>query len=109
MSTSYPLRKIAGTMPQFAPANYKALTVQALTNGQEDEVLAFLSARPLHTVFMAGMIRDNGLESPFNRGTFYAYRNEAGKLEGVALVGHATLIEARSEAALQAFAKEAQN
>ena len=109
MITASPLRKIAGTMPQFAPADFKALTVQALTNGHKDEVLAFLSARPTHTVFMAGMIRDNGLESPFNRGTFYACRNGEGQLEGVALIGHATLIEARTEAALQAFANEAQN
>ncbi|HKQ99565.1 MAG TPA: GNAT family N-acetyltransferase [Pyrinomonadaceae bacterium] len=85
------------------------MTVEVLTAGREDEVLAFLSARPSHTVFMMGMIRDNGLESSFNRGTFYACRDAAGQLQGVALIGHATLIEARTEAALQAFARIAQN
>ena len=57
---------------------------------------------------MAGFIRDNGVVSPLNRGTFYACRDVAGRLEGVAHIGHATLVEARSEAALSAFAHLAQ-
>ena len=61
------------------------------------EVLAFLRIRPVHTVVMASFINDNGLESDLNRGAFFAYRDEAGKLEGVALLGHTTLIEARSD------------
>ncbi|HST51136.1 MAG TPA: GNAT family N-acetyltransferase [Pyrinomonadaceae bacterium] len=74
----------------------------------EIEILAFLMERPVHTVVMAGLIRDNGLESPFNRGTFYACRDSVGRLEGVALVGHATFVEARTEAALRALALLAQ-
>src|SRR5215210_4912782 len=109
MTTSATLRKVSGTDPRVMPADFKALNVQALTAGHEAEVFAFLSVRPAHTVFMMGMIRDNGLESKFNRGTFYAYRNAEGNLEGVALIGHATLIEARTEAALQAFANVAQD
>ena len=109
MATSSALRKIAGSEPRFIPGELPALTAQALTAGQEDEALAFLSARPTHTVFMVGMIRDNGLVSTFNRGTFYSYRNAEGELEGIALIGHATLIDARTEAALQAFASVAQN
>jgi predicted GNAT family acetyltransferase len=58
---------------------------------------------------MAGHIRDNRIESAFNRGVFYACRNGAGRVEGVALLGHATLIEAHSEAALAAFARLAQS
>jgi predicted GNAT family acetyltransferase len=54
------------------------------------------------------MIRDNGIQSPLNRGTFYGYRNKSGRLEGVALVGHATLLETSSEAAIRAFAITAQ-
>jgi len=68
------------------------------------EVLEFLKMRPVHTVVMASFIQDNGLESPNNRGKFYSYRNSAGKIEGVALIGHTTLIEAHSEDALVAFA-----
>ncbi len=44
-----------------------------------------------------------------NRGSFYGYRNAAGKLEGVALIGHATLFEIRSDEALAAFASLAQS
>jgi hypothetical protein len=58
---------------------------------------------------MAGLIRDNGLVSPLNRGSFYACRDRERRLEGVALIGHATLIEARSERALAAFARVAQD
>jgi ribosomal protein S18 acetylase RimI-like enzyme len=57
---------------------------------------------------MVGMLRDNGLVSPSNRGTFYGCRNEQGKLEGVALIGHATLIESQTERAIRAFAAVAQ-
>jgi hypothetical protein len=75
----------------------------------EAEVLAFLAERPAPTVVMRGLIRDNGLESPFNRGTFYAARDREGALEGVALVGHHTFVEARTEGALRAFAALAQS
>src|SRR5919198_5140248 len=89
--------------PYGAPS--PALTVQALADGHKEEVLEFLAARPVHTVVMAGFIRDNGLVSPLNRGTFYACRDAEGRLEGVALVGHVTLIETDQEAALEAFAR----
>lgn len=81
------------------------LHLHALTDQDEAEVCAFLARRPLHTVFMAGLIRDNGLVSSFNRGTFYGSRNESGALEGVALIGHKTVIEAHSETALERFAR----
>lgn len=74
----------------------------------EAEVLDFLDERPVHTAIMGGYIRDNGLESPFNRGTFYACRDAAGRLEGVALIGHAMFVEARTDAAVAAFARLAQ-
>jgi hypothetical protein len=79
-----------------------------LEGGREREVLNFLSARPVHTVYMAGFIRDNGLESPRNRGAFYGCRDRAGRLEGVALVGHVTQVEARTGGALRALARAAQ-
>lgn len=89
-------------------ATAKSLTVQALTDEHEQEVLAFLAVRPLHTVIMSSFIRDNGLVSTLNRGTFYACRNEDGSLEGVALIGHVTLIEAHANAVLETFARLAQ-
>lgn len=88
-----------------APAAHLPVRVEALDKKHENEVLAFLAARPTHTVFMAGFIRDNGLVSHLNRGTFYACRDSKGSLEGVALIGHFTLVETRSEAALAAFAR----
>lgn len=87
----------------------KAPEIEPLANGHKAEVLSFLAARPIHTVFMASLIRDNGLVSPLNRGSFYARRDGDNNLEGVALIGHATLIEARNEEALAAFARLAQN
>lgn len=93
----------------FEPLSESAslLTIHTLSAEHQAEVLAFLGERPLHTVFMAGFIRDNGLVSDFNRGTFYGCRDRKGRLEGVALIGHATLVEAR-EGALAAFAQLAQ-
>lgn len=79
--------------------------IEELAAEDEAEVLDFLSARPIHTVVMASMVRDNGLLSPENRGSFYACRSRQGELEGVALVGHLTALEARTEAALSAFAR----
>ncbi len=68
------------------------------------EALVFLSVRPVHTVVMASFIADNGIESTLNRGKFFGYRGTDGSLEGVALIGHSTLVEARTEAALTALA-----
>ena len=80
-----------------------------LSAADEPEVLEFLSARTIHTVFMASLIRDNGLVSPHNRGSFYACRDQYGRLEGVALLGHATVIEARTENSLASFARLTRN
>lgn len=85
------------------------VTVQVLAGKEaKTEVLAFLAERPVCAVFMSSLIYDNGLAHPSNRGTFYGCRNHRGKLEGVALIGHATLVEAHTEEALAAFAREAQ-
>jgi predicted GNAT family acetyltransferase len=108
-------------MPQFSESR-KANAARVLPRGPETpfrvhpltesdgepEVLDFLAERPAPTVVMRGLIRDNGFASPFNRGTFYACRDREGRLEGVALVGHATFVEARTEGALRAFAGLAQ-
>ena len=93
-TTSYPVRQTENEL----------MTLQ-LTQELEGEVLNFLAERPTHTVAMSGFIRDNGLVSQHNRGTFYGCRNRQGKLEGVALIGHATLMETTTDRALQAFAE----
>jgi GNAT superfamily N-acetyltransferase len=83
--------------------------VQALTEADQQEVLEFLRLRPVHTVVMTSFIQDNGLVNASNRGIFYGYRNTAGNLEGVALIGHTTLVEARSDEALVTLALKARD
>lgn len=78
--------------------------VSELKNENQDEVLAFLAIRPVHTVVMTSFINDNGIESSLNRGKFYSYKNAQGTFEGVALIGHTTLVEACTEEALKALA-----
>jgi predicted GNAT family acetyltransferase len=92
----------------YLPEADLTVTVFELTEEDRNEVLAFLAERSTHTVCMAGFIRDNGLVSPHNRGTFYGCRNSEDRLEGVALIGHATLIEARTSRAMREFGVIAQ-
>jgi ribosomal protein S18 acetylase RimI-like enzyme len=82
-----------------------AVSIERLAAEQEFEVLEFLGRRPLHNVAMMSLIRDNGLISALNRGTFYACRDANRQLEGIALIGHATLLETISDRALKAFAR----
>jgi GNAT superfamily N-acetyltransferase len=90
--------------PGFIKAVPSLNRLHLLTEANRSEVLAFLQMRPVQTVVMTSFIQDNGLESADNRGKFYGYRNLQGKLEGVALIGHTTLIESRSSDSLTAFA-----
>ncbi len=83
--------------------------IQRLKDEHEAEVLDFLAAHPMLTFVMSGWIKDNGLVSPLNRGDFYGCRNTQGELQGVALIGHITLLETNSEATLAAFACLTQN
>jgi ribosomal protein S18 acetylase RimI-like enzyme len=76
-----------------------------LQPGEEPEALRFLAERPIHAVFIATLIRDNGAVSPNNRGTFYVCRNRSKEIEGIALIGHATIVEARTDQAVAAFAQ----
>jgi predicted GNAT family acetyltransferase len=107
-STSMTARRDANAaLPQPLAAGGGSV-VPLMTSEDAAEALAFLASRPVHTVNLRGFIRDNGLNSPLNRGRFYGYRNSAGLLEGVALIGHATLVEAQTDRALEALAREAQ-
>src|SRR5918911_1819822 len=92
---------------QGLPTALASVSVERLANSDTAEVLEFLGQRPIHTVTMMSLIHDNGIVSPFNRGTFYGCRDLIGQLEGVALVGHATLMETVSDRALAALAKVA--
>ncbi|MFL6274271.1 MAG: GNAT family N-acetyltransferase [Blastocatellia bacterium] len=106
-TSTLPEENLATALSQFSfPVSL--MTVHQLTDDDRDEVLRFLAARPVHTFGLSGFVRDNGLNSPHNRGTFYACRNGEGDLEGVALIGHFILFEARSAEAIAAFARLAQ-
>src|SRR5687767_9122604 len=85
------------------------LTTQLLKNSDGAEVLQFLQERALHNVVMSGFIRDYGIESELNRGMFYGSRDENNCLQGVALIGHATFLDARREAVIPEFARLAQD
>lgn len=106
LTTHHGTYRLASVQPVFALAPDLA-RVNELNELEREEVIKFLSVRPVHTVVMASFINDNGLQSELNRGKFFGYRNAEGKLEGVALIGHSTLVEARSEEALKAFAHKA--
>jgi len=101
------MRHDFSSLGNFAEPSHPC-AITELGRRDEPEVIEFLSARPLHTVFMNGLIRDNGIVSR-NRGSFYGSRNSSGQLEAVALIGHATLVEAHTEESLIGFAHMARN
>jgi len=94
--------------PSQQDSSGQLIHVFELDSSNEEEVLEFLSERPIHTVGMVGLIHDNGILSPLNRGTFYGCRNRDGQLEGVALIGHSTLLETTTDRAAEALAAMAQ-
>jgi len=96
------------SIPQERAPQSPPVYVKPLADNEQSEVLQFLSQRAIHTVSMMSLIQDNGLNHPFNRGTFYGCRDTNGQLEGVALVGHATLLETVSDRALSLLAEVAQ-
>jgi uncharacterized protein len=106
----FQLNSLALNKPHYGHVSSYETMVQVAELGasNESEVLEFLARRPIHTIGMVGFIQDNGLVSPLNRGTFYGCRDLQGKLEGVALIGHATLIETTTDRALEALAEMAQ-
>lgn len=95
--------------PAFLITEAEPLMIEELGADQEGEVIAFLGERPGHTFGMTGFIRSNGLVSSHNLGSFYACRDKAGQLQGVALIGRYILFETRSDAAIEAFAHLAQD
>ena len=86
-----------GVASALAKEAMPPVTTHLLKNSDAAEVLRFLQERALHNVVMSGFIRDNGIESELNRGMFYGSRDENNRLQGVALIGHATFIDARRE------------
>src|ERR1043165_9773234 len=77
--------------------------IRALQERDRQAALNYLSARPISTVIMAGWLYERGIASEANRGTFYGYFDSDGRLDGVALIGRATLFETQNERALHEF------
>lgn len=95
----------------FAFEGYRAIRTQVvreLLAADVPQALSLLAGNPLHSVHLRGMLLDNGLSHPSNRGRFYGYY-ENDQLVAVALLGHATMMYARPEAeaeAVQYFAQQ---
>lgn len=104
------LRNDMETEAGFGPASSGLpVAAESLSQDAREKALAFLCERPLHTFGMTGLIRDNGWVSPLNRGGFYVCHDSDGNIDGVALIGHSTLLEVRSDASIKAFARLAQS
>jgi predicted GNAT family acetyltransferase len=84
------------------------LEIAPLAQADREEALGFLGAGALDSIYMAGLIADNGLVSPANRGTFYGARDHGGRLVGAALIGHFMCARTEDDEALAAFARLAQ-
>ena len=96
---------ISSPKDSHPPSALDSARLEPLDDGHKEEVLRFLGTRPVYTFIMSSWIRDNGLASSLNRGTFYGCRNAQGQLDGVALIGHTTLFETENNTALAAFAR----
>ena len=83
--------------------------IRVLEESDKQAALKYLSARPISTVIMAGWVHERGIVSEANRGTFYGHFDGDGRLDGVALIGRATMFETQNERALQEFAELATN
>ncbi|CAN5353254.1 hypothetical protein BH20ACI2_BH20ACI2_15720 [soil metagenome] len=89
---------------QYRP-NATPNTAKLLTNEDMREVLDFLGQRPAHTAVLSGPIVDHGIISPKHCGSYYGYRDDVRNLVGVALIGRHTILEARTDTAIYAFAR----
>jgi ribosomal protein S18 acetylase RimI-like enzyme len=98
----------APTAPYLPIQSFSAGARKLTDDDDSNEVLQFLAQRLPDTVVMSGLIRDHGFVNDRNRGTFHSYRDAAGRLRGVALIGHATFIDTSDDDAMKAFAVIAQ-
>ena len=74
------------------------IEVRKLVSGEEALALEYLNRHPLENLTLIGFIRDHGLVNERNRGSFYGYFCD-GRLSGVALIGHHTLLSCEANAA----------
>lgn len=72
-----------------------------------EEAFEFLNSASVHAVILSGFLADNGIDEDLNRGKFFGHRDERGEIDGIALIGHSTIFDVRTQTALTAFAAEA--
>src|SRR5712691_4295402 len=93
-----------GALAPLSSEAVESLSIRRLTEANQAAVLSFLAPSGIDNIVMLSLICDNGLVSPLNRGTFYGAYDGAKRLVGVALIGHATLVETSVDAAMASFA-----
>ncbi len=93
------------TFYQSAPVDEQGLF--EVNEDSLEEAIEFLNLASVHSVILYGFLSDNGLNERLNRGKYFGHRNREGELDGIALIGHSTIFDVRTDAALLAFAKEA--
>ncbi|MFN6965071.1 MAG: GNAT family N-acetyltransferase [Pyrinomonadaceae bacterium] len=76
-----------------------------LCESETDDALAFLAKRPLHNVILEGWLTDLKAGEKPTCGRFFKHRDENGLIDGIALIGKHTLLEAHRPAAIRAFAE----
>ncbi len=106
---SLPVGPLGNTRGSTEFAGSAGLVVREILPNEAEGVVAKLSPESLTNVIMAGLVLDNGLASPLNRGRFYGCYNHERQLEGIALIGHTVLFDAFSAKAIQAFATYARS
>lgn len=104
MNCSTRPNEMGATAPSISSEVVESLSVRPLTEANQAALFSFLAPCSVDNIVMLSLICDNGLVSPFNRGTFYGAFDGQGLLMGVALIGHATLVETNVDAALTCFA-----
>lgn len=78
-----------------------------LDNDETEAILQFLQKKPAHCAYLTGLIQEHGPVSRLHRGIFYASRNFLGELRGIALVGHATIIEPNEQRIIKRLGRAA--
>ncbi len=74
------------------------IETRQLVMGEEEPALAYLNRHPLENLNLIGFIREHGLVNERNRGDFYGYFCD-GRLSGIALIGHHTILSCEANAA----------
>src|SRR6266436_1341405 len=82
-TASTPRKKALTAFEEFDASHADGSALFPIMPELKTEVLGFLARRPLHTAVLTGLLLENGGGGVSRHGSFYGYRSESGKLEGV--------------------------